>query len=233
MFDKVKVLIVEDEAGIRMTLEDMLSAEGCLVESKADGPTGEAAARDGGFDIILLDLMLPGRDGLAVCRNLRGAGVRTPIIMLTARGADLDVVIGLREGADDYVPKPFDAGVLVARMEALLRRAASLPRSASEPGAEVVSFGEFSLDRRRGELLRGSEAVSLNAQEYRLLEFLVANPDRVIGREEILDLVWGYDSETTTRTIDVHVAKLRQRLGESELPRHILTVRGRGYKFVV
>jgi DNA-binding response OmpR family regulator len=235
MLDKARVLIVEDEAGIRMTLEDMLASEGWVVETRPDGPSGEAAARSGGYDIILLDLMLPGRDGLAVCANLRGSGIQTPILMLTARGADLDVVVGLRQGADDYVPKPFDSGVLVARMEALLRRA-RVPSAASgapkDSAPEVIRFGEFSLDRRRGELLRGEETMSLNAQEYRLLEFLAANPDRVIGREEILDLVWGYDSETTTRTIDVHIAKLRQRLGESERPRHILTVRGRGYKFV-
>jgi two-component system, OmpR family, alkaline phosphatase synthesis response regulator PhoP len=241
MFDKTRVLVVEDEAGIRMTLEDMLQAEGCIVQTRPDGPSGEAAARSEDYDIVLLDLMLPGRDGLAVCRNLREAGIKTPIIMLTARGADLDIVVGLRQGADDYLPKPFDAGVLVARMEAVLRRSGPEAGGSEDQGRragsatvpELLPFGEFSLDRRRGELLRGEESVPLNAQEYRLLEFLAANPDRVIGREEILDLVWGYDSETTTRTIDVHVAKLRQRLGESELPRHILTVRGRGYKFVL
>jgi len=234
MFDKTRVLIVEDEAGIRMTLEDRLKAEGCLVDTRPDGPSGESAARSGAYDLILLDLMLPGRDGLSVCRNIREAGVGTPIIMLTARGADLDIVVGLRQGADDYLPKPFDAGVLIARMEAVLRRAADGhdPRRAGSAVPEVLPIGEFSLDRRRGELLRAGESVPLNAQEYRLLEFLAANPDRVIGREEMLDLVWGYDAETTTRTVDVHVAKLRQRLGESELPRHILTIRGRGYKFV-
>ena len=240
MLDKTRVLVVEDDAGIRMTLEDMLAAEGCVVETRPDGPSGEAAARSGCHDIVLLDLMLPGRDGLAVCKNLRDAGLKIPVIMLTARGADLDVVIGLRQGADDYVPKPFDAGVLVARMEALLRRAAlgAEGPEAGRPGGPAAGpvtlrFGEFALDKRKGELLRGEVPVSLNAQEYRLLEFFAANHDRVIGRDEILDVVWGYDSETTTRTIDVHVAKLRQRLGESELPRHILTIRGRGYKFVV
>ena len=236
MFDKARVLVVEDDDGIRMTLEDMLAAEGCVVDTRPDGPSGEAAARSGGYDIVLLDLMLPGRDGLAVCRNLRADGLKTPIIMLTARGADLDVVIGLRQGADDYVPKPFDAGVLVARMEALLRRATDLSAPQSQSSAarsDIVNFGEFVLDKHRGELMRGEQPVSLNAQEYRLLEFFAANPDRVIGRDEILDVVWGYDSETTTRTIDVHVAKLRQRLGESDLPMHILTIRGRGYKFVV
>ena len=123
MLDKARVLVVEDDEGIRMTLEDLLASEGCAVESRSDVPSGAAAARSGGYDIVLLDLMLPGRDGLAVCANLRDAGVRTPILMLTARGTDLDVIIGLRQGADDYVPKPFDSGVLVARMEALLRRA--------------------------------------------------------------------------------------------------------------
>ncbi len=230
MLDKVKVLLIEDDAGIRMTLEDRLAAEGCAVASRADGLSGETAARTGEFDIILLDLMLPGRDGLSVCRDLRAAGLRTPVIMLTASGADMDIVVGLKEGADDYVPKPFDSGVLIARMEALLRRARS-EGGAKGKGSGPVRFGEFTLDAERGELSRGGESVPLNAQEYRLLEFLAANPGRVIGRDEMLDSVWGYDSETTTRTIDVHVARLRQRLGESELPRHILTIRGRGYKF--
>lgn len=229
MLDKARILVVEDEAGIRMTLEDRLVAEGCAVETRPDGLSGEAEARMGRYDLILLDLMLPGRDGLEICRNLRAAGVRTPIIMLTARGANHEIVIGLREGADDYVPKPFDAGVLVARIEAVLRRSSSGGASAGE----IVRFGDFELDRHMGELRRGTETIALNAQEYRLLEFLATNPDRVIGREEILDLAWGYDSETTTRTIDVHVAKLRQKLGESEMPEHILTIRGKGYKFVV
>jgi DNA-binding response OmpR family regulator len=151
----------------------------------------------------------------------------------------MDMVLGLRQGADDYVAKPFDAEVLVARMEALLRRAADLSvaqRQDSLPPPEVQRFGDFTLDRRRGELLRdsaaGPEPIALNAQEYRLLDFLAANHDRVIDRDEILDSVWDYGNDTTTRTVDVHVAKLRQRLGESLLPRHILTVRGRGYKFV-
>jgi two-component system, OmpR family, alkaline phosphatase synthesis response regulator PhoP len=237
MLDEVRVLVVEDDDGIRMTLGDMLAAEGCVVQSRADGLSGETEARSGGYDIILLDLMLPGRDGLSLCKNIREAGIATPVIMLTARGADLDVIIGLREGADDYVPKPFDSGVLVARMEALLRRAKA-PQPAAGPAGgcafpERIRFGDFTLDRQKGELVCGKDPVSLNAQEYRLLEFLALHPDRVIGRDEILDLVWGYDSETTTRTIDVHVAKLRQRLGESDLPKHILTIRGRGYKFVV
>lgn len=238
MADKARLLVIEDEQSIRMTLEDLLRAQGYTLELRGDGLSGEKAALEGGFDLILLDLMLPGRDGYTVCRNLREAGVGTPVMMLTARGANMDIVIGLRQGADDYLPKPFDPDVLVARVEALLRRA-SQPAGAAKPrpADRLVRFGDFVLDRRKGELSRttevGTEPVPLNAQEYRLLEFLAANPDRVISREEILDAVWGYDSETTTRTIDVHVAKLRQRIGESELPRHILTLRGRGYKFVL
>jgi two-component system, OmpR family, alkaline phosphatase synthesis response regulator PhoP len=224
-----KVLIIEDEAGIRMTLEDRLVAEGYEVESRADGVKGEEAAVEGRFDLILLDLMLPERDGLAVCKNLREAGMETPILMLTARGTNLDVVIGLRQGADDYLAKPFDTSVLLARMEALLRRA---PKTDAASEASAFRFGPFVLDRTKGELLLKNETVPLSAQEYRLLDFLCARAGRVISRDQILDEVWGYDSETTTRTVDVHVAKLRGRLGESEFPKHIRTIRGRGYKFV-
>ena len=239
MFDKTRVLVVEDEESIRITLEDLLKARGCEVQTRSDGLSGEQAGLSGQFDLILLDLMLPGRDGYSLCKNLRDAGIGAPIMMLTARGTNMDIVVGLRQGADDYLAKPFDPEVLVARMEAILRRSADSAReNGSKKTAErTVRFGVFTLDRHRGELFRdagiGQEEVQLNAQEFKLLEFFAANPDRVITREEILDAVWGYDSDTTTRTIDVHVAKLRQRLGESDQPRHILTSRGRGYKFVL
>ena len=222
------ILIIEDEAGIRMTLEDRLVAEGFQVSLRSDGPSGETAARSGRFQLILLDLMLPGRDGLEVCDNLRSAGINCPILMLTARNSPQDIVTGLRKGADDYLAKPFDMDVLVARINAILRR--SRPEAAL---GDRIQFGEFSLDRARGELLHNSIALPLNAQEYRLLEFLVANPDRLLERSEILDRVWGYGDDMTTRTVDVHIAKLRHHLGESERPRHILTYRGRGYKFTL
>jgi DNA-binding response OmpR family regulator len=223
-----RVLVVEDEAGIRMTLGDRLVAEGCIVDFREDGISGEEAALAGGYDIVLLDLMLPKRDGLEVCARLRNSGNALPILMLTARGAAQDIVDGLGRGADDYLAKPFDMAVLIARMEALLRRVPPAFRG----GRGSIRFGEFVLDLERGELSRAGKTVALNAQEYRLLDYLSQRPGRVVDRDDILDEVWGYDPGTSTRTVDVHVARLRSRLGESALPRHILTIRGRGYKFV-
>jgi len=223
-----RILIVEDEPGIAMTLEDRLVAEGYAVTVRHDGIRGEEEARTGTHDVLVLDLMLPDRDGLTVCRNLRRSGIGLPILMLTARGTNLDVVVGLQQGADDYLAKPFDMGVLLARLEALLRRTKPTPAGSI---AAVREFGAYRLDEVRGELVKGDQPVALNAQEYRLLCYLAAHPNRVLDRDEILDQVWGYESGTTTRTVDVHVAKLRHRLEESENPHHIVTVRGRGYQF--
>lgn len=232
---KKRVLLIEDEPGLQLTLEDRLTTEGYELTIRGDGIKGEEEALKKNFDLILLDVMLPGRDGFGVCRNLRSRGLSTPILMLTARNTDLDTIMGLRQGADDYLAKPFDMGVLLARMEALLRRGElNQGRSAGTAAEETpprVRFGRFLLDRERGALLEGEAELALNAQEFRLLEYLAGHPDRVISRDTLLDEVWGYDTETSSRTVDVHVAKLRQRLGESEIPRHILTVRGRGYRF--
>lgn len=172
--------------------------------------------------------MLPERDGFQVYKNLRDSGVSTPILMLTARSTTLDTVTGLRTGADDYLRKPFEMQELLARVLALLRRGAA---KRSEAEDEIYRFGEFSLDTRREELLLGSELIPLNTQEYRLLKFFAENPQRVINRYELLDEVWGYDSVTTTRTVDVHIAWLRQKLDEKSDPHHLITVRGRGYRF--
>ncbi len=225
-----RILIIEDEPGVQMTLEDRLLSEGYEVVIKGDGPRGEREALKGEYNLILLDLMLPGKDGYAVCRNIRQAGIDTPVIMLTARNTNLDTIIGLREGADDYLAKPFDMGVLVARIEALLRRSTQKIVSGGDPD-QSVEFGDFILNPDGGELLMGGMPVPLNTQEYRLLHYLVVNKDKVLSREKLLDEVWGYDNETTTRTVDVHIGKIRHKLGESKFPRHILTVRGRGYKF--
>ncbi len=232
-----RILLIEDEPGLQLTLDDRLTTEGYEVTIRGDGIKGEEEALGGTHDLILLDVMLPGRDGFGVCKNLRDKGLAVPILMLTARNTDLDTIMGLRQGADDYLAKPFDMGVLLARMEALLRRADRPSQgSASAETAMVepqIRFGEFLLDRDRGALFHEDKEVALNAQEFRLLDYLVTHPDRVVSRDTLLDEVWGYDTETTSRTVDVHVAKLRQKLEESDFPRHILTVRGRGYKFTL
>ena len=223
-----KILIIEDEEGLVLSLEDRLRAEGYRVASRWDGKSGEKEAGSGSYDLIILDIMLPERDGFQVCKNLRDSGVSTPILMLTARSTTLDTVIGLHSGADDYLRKPFEMQELLARILALLRRGKASTR---EPKSELLRFGQFTLNTRREELLRGSEPIPLNTQEYRLLKFFAENPQRVLNRYELLDEVWGYDSVTTTRTVDVHIAWLRQKLGERSTPRHLITVRGRGYRF--
>lgn len=226
-----RILIIEDEPGVHITLGDRLIAEGYEITVKEDGVTGEEEARTNSYNLILLDIMLPGRDGYKVCENLRKDGINTPIIMLTARNAELDTVIGLRQGADDYVAKPFEMTILLARIEAQLRRAEMLNNTTSS-SETVYNFGCFTLDSEKGVCTKSGEDLLLNAQEFKLLEFLIENEGAIMDRNTILDEVWGYDSESTSRTVDVHIAKLRQKLEESEIPRHILTIRGRGYKFV-
>lgn len=233
---RATILVVEDEEGLVMALEDGLGIEGYAVKSAGDGIAGQAEAATGSYDLVILDVMLPGRDGFQVCQNLRAAGVRTPILMLTARSTPIDTVMGLRLGADDYLAKPFDMPVLVARVQALLRRAtgpaAAAPGARPAAAAGVYTFGEFRLDTERMELTKAGEVIPLNVQEYRLLEVLARNPDRILSRDTLLAEAWGYDTETTTRTVDVHVAWLRQKLGEQDRPRHLRTVRGYGYKLV-
>ncbi len=226
----IRVLIIEDEVGLQITLEDRLKAEGYTVTIRGDGILGEEEALTNDYNIILLDIMLPGRDGYKVCENLREKGIDTPIIMLTARNTNLDTVLGLRQGADDYLSKPYDMGVLIARIEAQLRRYSI--NIATKGSEKITCFTDFILDRDRGELLKDDNPIQLNALEYKVLEYLTINPNKIISRDQLLDKVWGYDNDTTSRTVDVHIAKLRHKLNESEIPRHILTIRGRGYKFV-
>lgn len=226
-----KILIIEDEPGVQMTLEDRLKAEGYEVTIEGDGISGEKKALSEEFDAILLDIMLPGRDGYAVCENIRKTGSNTPILMLTARNTNLDSILGLRQGADDYMAKPFDMQVLLARIEALIRRS-QMNGKITGQNKSRLQFGEFILDQIRGELFLADKAIALNGQEYRLLEYLIIHDNIIISRDKLLDEVWGYDSETSSRTVDVHIAKIRQKLGESEITKHILTIRGRGYKFI-
>jgi two-component system alkaline phosphatase synthesis response regulator PhoP len=230
-----RLLMIEDEPGLQLTVGDLLTSEGYELKICGDGPRGEGEALNGNYDLILLDVMLPGKDGFQICKTLRDKGIKTPVLMLTARGTNIDTIMGLKLGADDYLIKPFDSQVLLARVEALLRRSIPSPEE-KKISHKVDRFGSYRMDRERGILLNinGSEEseVPLNTQEYRLLAYLTEHPGKVLSRNELLEGVWGYESETTTRTVDVHISWLRQKLLEKERPRHIITVRGRGYKFL-
>jgi two-component system alkaline phosphatase synthesis response regulator PhoP len=224
-----RILVVEDEEALRMTLSDRLRAEGYQVECAADGNEGLERATGDAFDLVMLDLMLPGRNGLDVCRDIRQAGLITPILMLTARGQTLDKVLGLKLGADDYVTKPFDMAELMARVEALLRRAPSRPPASSS----LHRFGDLRIDLRGTEVTREGRPVSLSAREFQLLRYFVEHPGMTLSRDELLREVWGYSTETFTRTVDVHVASLRHKLErDPKHPEMIVTVSGLGYKFV-
>lgn len=223
------ILLVEDEPSLALTLEDRLRSEGYEVESAGDGEAGFERALEGAFDLILLDLNLPKKNGLDVCRDLRARGIATPILMLTARGDVVDRVVGLKMGADDYLSKPFEAVELSARIEALLRRAPIL--SGTEPTTYHVD--EIRVDLDAAEVTKAGARVDLSALELRLLAYFLEHRGRVLSRDELLDEVWGYDATPVTRTVDVHVASLRQKLEDTpSRPKHLLTVHGRGYKFV-
>ena len=223
-----RILLVEDELGLVMTLSDRLASEGYAVETANDGETGLARATSELFDLIILDVMLPGDSGFDVCRNLRRRGFRIPIIMLTARGQTIDKILGLKIGADDYVTKPFEMMELMARVEVQLRRASS----AGTLPEEVYQFGDIRVDFRRAEAYRGREVVELSAKEFKLLRYLIEHRGAALSRDELLNEVWGYDAAVSTRTVDVHVAWLRQKLEANQRhPQFILTIHGLGYKF--
>jgi two-component system alkaline phosphatase synthesis response regulator PhoP len=224
-----RILLVEDEPGLRLTLSDRLRNEGYVVETAADGDEGFDRATEGNFGLVILDIMLPRKSGFDVCRDLRQRGLTMPILMLTARGQTVDKVLGLKLGADDYLTKPFDMMELMARVEALLRRVSAT--GAQTPA--VYRFDSIQVDFRKTEVLRDGQPVSLSAKEFHLLKYFIAHREETLSRAELLSDVWGYDAETTTRTVDVHVAWLRQKLEEDpRQPRLILTVYGLGYKFV-
>lgn len=211
-----------------MTLTDRLIGEGYDVESATDGDTGLARATTEPFDLILLDGMLPLRDGFDVCRTIRQRGVSTPILMLTARGQVVDRVVGLKLGADDYLVKPFEMVELLARIEALLRRAPVKTLA----GGETYQFGDVRVDFRKAEVSRGGEAVELSAREFKLLKYFIEHRGATLTRDELLNEVWGYNAMPSTRTVDVHVAWLRQKLEpQARRPQYIQTIHGLGYKF--
>lgn len=226
--DKYSILLIEDEKDLVITLRDKLESEDFLVETAEEGKTGQQIAETGKFDCIILDVMLPERDGFQVCRNLREKGINTPVIMLTARDTDFDTITGLGIGADDYLTKPFSQSILIARINAQIRRSVKLNKDLQQ---KDFHFGEFFLSRSEKHLIKGSEIIDLSSREYKLLEFLLLNPNRVLSREELLNEVWGYDSITTTRTVDVHIAWIRKKIGEKEIQNHLVTVHGFGYKF--
>ncbi len=223
-----RVLLVEDEAGLRLTLSDRLVSEGYVVETASDGETGLAQASSGAYDLIVLDVMLPRMNGFDICRAVRQRGVTTPILMLTARGQVVDRVVGLKLGADDYLTKPFETIELMARLEALLRR----HRSGPQAGGDTYRFGEVVVDFRRAEVTRAGQRVDLSAREFKLLRHFIEHRGAALTRDELLSEVWGYDEMPLTRTVDVHVAGLRQKIESNpKAPEHILTVHGLGYKF--
>lgn len=222
------VLIVEDEAGLRLTLGDRLRNEGYRVETAGDGEEGVAKATAGGYDLIVLDVMLPRMNGFDVCRAIRSAGTTTPVLMLTARGQVTDKVVGLKLGADDYLTKPFETIELMARLEALLRRR---PHGAT-PRGERYRFGDVSVDFRAMQVTRHGEPVDLSAREFKLLKYLIEHRGATLSRDKLLADVWGYGETPLTRTVDVHVAGLRQKVeANPKMPEFIVTVHGLGYKF--
>jgi two-component system alkaline phosphatase synthesis response regulator PhoP len=224
-----KILLVEDEPTLVITLRDRLTSEGYAVESAGDGPSGLARASSGAFDLVLLDVMLPGMSGFDVCRDLRGRGSQVPVLMLTARGQATDKVVGLKLGADDYLTKPFDMMELLARVESLLRRA----RMPIAPAVGIYAFGDVQVDFHRGEVSKGGTILEVSALEFKLLSYLVEHRGEVLTRDRLLQEVWGYEAAPYSRTVDVHVGSLRQKLEpDPPKPRFILTLHGRGYKFV-
>ncbi len=223
-----RILLVEDEESVRVAIRDRLKSEGYVVESAEDGAKALELAGSGHFDAIILDVMLPGMSGFDVCRDLREKGNHTPVLMLTARGQLIDKVLGLKLGADDYLTKPFEMLELTARLEALARR----ERRSFQ---KTVSYrlGDVEIDFRSAELRRGGKPVDVSSKELDLLRYFIEHRGIVVSRNELLDEVWGYDAMPTTRTVDVHVSWLRQKVEPDPAhPRYIVTVHRRGYKFV-
>jgi DNA-binding response OmpR family regulator len=221
------IAIVEDDESVRRSLTLNFELEGFKVVTAGDGEEGVELVKAKSPDLIVMDVMMPKRDGLAACKEIRNAGISTPLILLTARSAEVDKVLGLELGADDYLAKPFGMLELVARVKALLRRTQSTQQ------VDSVAFDDVMIDFRAYKAERNQQPLELSAREYRLLRYLVAKKGIVVTRDELLDEVWGYNSYPSTRTVDNHIARLRQKIeNDCDEPRRILTVHGVGYKFV-
>ena len=223
-----KILIIEDDPAIRTGLKETFITEGYSVSDADTGTKGFELAGKHDFDLILLDLILPGKDGIEICKELRSDGVKTPIIMVTSRKEEIDKILGLEIGADDYVTKPFSIRELLARVKALIRR------STYEPGdIEEVAFANLKIDFKKQEMLKGLNPVRLSATEYRILHYFIDHEGEVISRDKFLYEVWGYDSYPTTRTVDNYILSLRKKIEDDPAnPKHLVTVHKVGYKFV-
>lgn len=222
-----KILIIEDDPAIRTGLNETFTAEGYSVIEADTGTKGFEIASKDNFDLIVLDLILPGKDGIEICKDLRSDGVKTPIIMVTSRKEEIDKILGLEIGADDYVTKPFSIRELIARVKALIRR------STYEPGdIEQVAFANLKIDFKKQEMFKGLNSVKLSSTEYRILHYFIDHEGQVISRDKFLDEVWGYDSYPTTRTVDNYILSLRKKIEDDPAnPKHLLTVHKVGYKF--
>jgi DNA-binding response OmpR family regulator len=222
-----RILVVEDEPDIALGLVDDLILEGHCVEIATDGESASKRGREPGWDLIVLDVMLPKKDGFDVCRELRRAGVRTPIILLTARTHEAEKVLGLELGADDYVTKPFSPRELRARINAVLRRVSS-----GDPAGAVYRFGDVEIDFGRAELTRAGRAIEITPIELKLLEVFVRRRGRVLSREQLLDAAWGHDVHVTDRAVDAHIVNLRRKIEHTPAePQYLLSIRGLGYRF--
>ena len=225
---KTRILIVEDEPAMVAGLRDNFEYEGYEVISAGDGAEGLERALTESPDLVVLDVMMPRMSGLDVCKQLKSERPSIPIIMLTARGQEIDKVVGLELGADDYVTKPFSIRELMARVKAVLRRA-----SPATPAPEIYRFSDVEVNVRTNQVLRAGHPVELSSKEFALLAYFVAHPAETLTRDRLLDAVWGYENYPNTRTVDTHIVHLRQKVEPNpEEPRFILTVHGSGYKFI-
>ncbi len=223
-----KILIVEDEPDMALGLKDNFEFEGYQVMTAFDGASALERARNQKPDLVILDIMLPKVSGLEVCKTLRSEGFEAPIIMLTARGQEVDKVVGLELGADDYVTKPFSIRELLARVRAILRRT-----DAGKKRLASYRFADIELDFEAYRARKSGQPLDLSPREFELLRYLIERKGETVTRDQLLEDVWGYDSYPSTRTVDTHIAKLRAKIGDSgSEPRYILTIHGMGYKFI-
>jgi DNA-binding response OmpR family regulator len=229
MTRKPRILVIEDEPSLSMTIRDELEFEGFEASVAQDGVAGFERMLNDAPDLVVLDVMLPGKSGFEICREARRRGLDTPIIMLTARAQEVDRVRGLELGADDYVVKPFSLAELVARIHAVLRRVEMPDRSGDE--SQTLRVGDLRLDARKQEVFKGGRPIDLTHKEFQLLEFLLRHPGEVISRDEFLSRLWGEAIYVTPRNVDTHMASLRRKIeDDANHPRYILSVRGAGYK---